>query len=195
PGEPRWEIDAGLTVWNPRSAGDRQLVDAELQRWQLQPGVVVAPHRVSVFEGSLADNVNPLGTVPPQHLRDALWAASCRDILRRLGGELPEGEGTDLVLPETPIGEAGLNLSGGQRQRIALARFLAADPPVLILDDPTTGLDSVTLDQVARRVAGLRSGYRTVVITSNPTWWGVADRVVEEFSGQPARSPEKETEQ
>ena len=54
---------------------------------------------------------------------------------------------------DTEIGERGRTLSGGQRQRVALARALAAEPPVLVLHDPTTAIDAATEDRIA---AGLR---------------------------------------
>ncbi|BAU95881.1 ABC transporter TetA [Corynebacterium suranareeae] len=177
---PAREFKAGITVWNPLTAQDREVIDHELEALQSRDDVIIAPHRVSVFEGVLEDNLNPLGTVSPDMLRAALQAASCEDIISRLNANLnTPGEFT---LPETLIGEAGLNLSGGQRQRIALARFLAADPEVLILDEPTTGLDTVTLDEVAHRVEKLRRGRKTVVITSNPTWHGVANQMQSDFS-------------
>lgn len=82
-------------------------------------------------------------------------------------------------MPDAPIGEAGLNLSGGQRQRVALARALAADPEILVLDNPTTGLDSLTLATVAERVARLRKDQITVVISGASTWAANAKEVLE----------------
>ncbi len=73
-------------------------------------------------------------------------------------------------------------LSKGYRQRVGLAQSMIHDPGILILDEPTTGLDAVTLDEVAHRVEKPRRGRKTVVITSNPTWHGVAKQMQSDFS-------------
>lgn len=151
----------GLTVVN---GSDPQLVSRlqDLPRTR----VIVAPHAADLFDGTVADNVFP----DRDTATAALEVACCDDI--------PEG-------PDKRVGENGRLLSGGQRQRVALARAIAFDPEVLVLQDPTTAVDSVTEQNIAERVARQRAGRTTLVFSQAPAWHAVAtDQLdVAELSG------------
>ncbi|MBD2627746.1 peptidase domain-containing ABC transporter [Trichormus variabilis] len=74
-------------------------------------------------------------------------------------------------LPEkyqTILGEFGANISGGQRQRLAIARAIVTDPPILILDESTGGLDPVSETQVLDQLFKHRQGKTTILITHRP---------------------------
>ncbi|MGW6455399.1 ABC transporter transmembrane domain-containing protein [Streptomyces sp. NPDC055078] len=106
--------------------------------------------------------------------RAALEAAQCGDVLDALAQASVDG-GDPM---ETRITERGRSLSGGQRQRLALARSLVTDPGVLVLDEPTSAVDSHTEARVAAGVKRLRERRTTVVLTSSPLLLDLADRVV-----------------
>ncbi|MFI1970878.1 ABC transporter ATP-binding protein [Streptomyces cinnamoneus] len=105
----------------------------------------------------------------------ALTAARCDDVLASLAQASPDGSGDPL---RTRITERGRSLSGGQRQRLTLARSLVTDPEVLVLDEPTSAVDSHTEARVADGVRALRAGRTTVVFSSSPLLLDRADRVV-----------------
>ncbi|MFE2875972.1 ABC transporter ATP-binding protein [Streptomyces roseus] len=105
----------------------------------------------------------------------ALAAAQCGDVLDALLQSAPDGVEDPM---DARITERGRSLSGGQRQRLALARSLATDPEVLVLDEPTSAVDSHTEARIADGVAALRSGRTTVVLASSPLLLDRADRVV-----------------
>ena len=66
---------------------------------------------------------------------------------------------------ETVIGERGITLSGGQRQRLAIARAFLSDPPILILDDSTSAIDSATEDLIQKAIFNAAKGRTTFIIT------------------------------
>ncbi|MFF8554923.1 ABC transporter transmembrane domain-containing protein [Streptomyces sp. NPDC015501] len=105
----------------------------------------------------------------------ALEAAQCGDVLSALAQASPDNDGDPM---RTRITERGRSLSGGQRQRLALARSLVADPEALVLDEPTSAVDSHTEARVAAGIAKLRRGRTTVAFASSPLLLDAADRVV-----------------
>lgn len=129
--------------------------------------VLASPHNADIFDGTIADNIVP--TAAPGGMSDrALYAASCTDIV----DGLPAGV-------DTRVGESGTRLSGGQRQRIALARALAVDAPILVLHDPTTAVDAITEHTIASRLAAVREGRTTVVVSGSATLLAACDRVID----------------
>jgi ATP-binding cassette subfamily B protein len=124
----------------------------DLRDWRRR--VVLVPQRAFLFSETLADNVL-LGAVDPSRLGSLLDTTQLTvDI-----AALPHGT-------ESLVGEAGLNLSGGQRQRTALARGLARDAKVLVLDDVLSAVDHATERAL---IAALRSrpDRPTTVIVAN----------------------------
>ncbi|MFF3016879.1 ABC transporter transmembrane domain-containing protein [Streptomyces sp. NPDC057939] len=105
----------------------------------------------------------------------ALAAAQCGDVLEALLQSAPDGV-TDPM--DARVTERGRSLSGGQRQRLALARSLVTDPEVLVLDEPTSAVDSHTEARIADGISALRAGRTTVVLASSPLLLDRADRVV-----------------
>lgn len=79
---------------------------------------------------------------------------------------------------QTVLGEFGANISGGQRQRLAIARAIVTDPPVLILDESTAGLDPVSEAQVLERLLFHRQGKTTILISHRPRVIERADWIV-----------------
>lgn len=144
--------------------------------------VLVQDKEPVLLSGTLAELLD----VPASGLvaaADALDAAQCGDVLAALAQA--SADRTDDPM-RTRITERGRSLSGGQRQRLALARSLVTDPGVLVLDEPTSAVDSHTEARVAAGVKRLRTGRTTVVFASSPLVLDQADRVVLVHEGEVA---------
>ncbi|MDV7217007.1 ABC transporter ATP-binding protein [Streptomyces prunicolor] len=137
----------------------------------LRAAVLVAAHDAALFEGSLAANVTPEDASQDGAaglLTERAMVAARAD---EVADSLPHGIATG-------VGEGGRSLSGGQRQRVLLARALRAEPPVLIVHDPTTAVDTVTEGRIAEGLREFRQGRTTIVVTNSPALLAVTDHVI-----------------
>ncbi|WP_081952436.1 ABC transporter transmembrane domain-containing protein [Kitasatospora phosalacinea] len=176
------ELAARLGGWPVRAEGRAAEPSVRLGGVELD-GVPPAVARAAVLvhdkepvllSGTLAEllDVPRSGRVEPA---EALAAARAQDALDALVDGSPECGGDPMA---ARITERGRSLSGGQRQRLALARSLVADPPVLVLDEPTSAVDAHTESRIAAGLRELRSGRTTVVFATSPLLLDRADTVL-----------------
>jgi ATP-binding cassette subfamily B protein len=140
--------------------------DVQLRSLRSEIGVIAQDP--FLFSASVRDNIAfGRGDLSDDEVEAAARAAQAHEFVERL----PKGY-------DTVIGERGITLSGGQRQRIAIARALAIDPRILILDDATASVDATTEAQIR---TGLRSAMRdrtTLIIAHRLSTIALADEIV-----------------
>lgn len=118
-----------------------------------------------LFSSNIAENIayaNPEAT--QEEIVAAAQAANAHDFISRL----PNGY-------ETEVGERGVQLSGGERQRISLARAFLKNSPILILDEPTSSVDTTTEEAILEAVERLMEGRTTFMIAHRLTTLDICD--------------------
>lgn len=161
------EPQAALALWGPNGAGKTTAIKCLLGLLRYQGSIQVAgldAHR----QGKAARRL--LGYVPQElafyHDMSALDTARFYARLKRTpasrAGEVLAQVGLE-AHGQKPVGA----LSGGMKQRLALGLALLADPPVLVLDEPTSNLDQAGRDQFLELLGGVRSAGKTILFTSH----------------------------
>lgn len=179
------------------SLGQVRLDGADVSTWasdDLGRHVGYLPQQVDFFQGTIGENIARLGDPDGAAVIAAAQRAGIHEMILRL----PKGY-------ETEIGPQGMLISRGQRQRIALARALFGDPPLIVLDEPNSGLDNDGEVALLNVLRWLKEECRTVVLVSHQTnllfradravlmsdgnmaMFGTRDEVLSALSGQPKR--------
>lgn len=140
--------------------------DVNLRSLREQIGLV--PQDLPMLHESIGENIR-YGR--PDATDEEVRMAARQASLEAFIDALPDGY-------KTVVGERGLKLSGGQRQRVALARAFLRNPKILILDEPTSNLDSKTEEEIQRSLETLMKGRTTFIIAHRLRTVRDADRIL-----------------
>jgi ATP-binding cassette subfamily B protein len=158
--------------------GGRILVDnqdvREVTQESLRRSIALVPQEPILFHRSLAENI---AYARPGATQGEIEAAARRAHAHDFISRLPQGY-------ETLVGERGVKLSGGERQRVAIARAFLADAPILILDEATSSLDSITETHIQAAIEDLMVGRTTILIAHRLSTIQSVDRILVFANGQ-----------
>jgi len=142
---------------------------AQFARRDLAQWIGYLPQAVQPFAGTIRENITMAW---PQATDDDVRRAAGRAYALEFIHDLPDGF-------DSQMGEFGLKLSAGQRQRIALAGVLVRDPPILLLDEPTSDLDREAEAGLRDELHALsRQGHTILIVTHSAVLLSVCDGVI-----------------
>jgi ATP-binding cassette, subfamily B, bacterial len=150
----------------------RVLIDGvDVRNWDLaalRSQISIIEQDIFLFSRTIAENI-AFGAqdATQEQIEEVAKKAQAHDFIM----SFPEGY-------ETVIGQRGATLSGGQRQRVALARAFLTNPPILILDDSTSAIDSATEDKIQKAIWSASQGRTTILITHRLSQIRWADHII-----------------
>ncbi len=168
-----------VRLYDP-SAGQILLDDVDLRDYQLQGlrnQFAMVLQEPVLFSASIAENISyGHPTASWDEVLAAAVAANAHDFITGF----PDGY-------DTIVGERGMRLSGGERQRIALARAFLKDAPILILDEPTSSVDTGTEGAIFEALERLMEGRTVILITHRPSALQLCNASIQVEHGQITR--------
>jgi ATP-binding cassette subfamily B protein len=159
------------------TVGGRDITGMPLRSLRLL--VTLVPQDPWLHTGSIGDNI---AYGRPGATRAEVLAAAERAGVASFAAGLPDGY-------DTQVGEHGRQLSGGQQRRVALARALLRDAPVLLLDEPTAGLDAATESRLLDGLSASTRGKTVILVTHRARLAALADRTVTLDHGRLTATP------
>jgi ATP-binding cassette subfamily B protein len=152
--------------------GGRILIDnqdiAQVTQESLRSSISLVPQDPILFHRSIAENIRyARSSATDAEVERAAKLAHAHEFIERLPRRY-----------DTLVGERGVKLSGGERQRVAIARAILADRPILVLDEATSSLDSISESYIQEALAFLMEGRTTIVIAHRLSTIKRVDRIL-----------------
>ncbi len=133
------------------------------------------PQETFLFSRTVADNIGY-----------GIAGQQSAEVIRKAAGQagfLEDVEGFPAAF-ETQVGEGGVTLSGGQKQRLAIARAVAGDPPLLLLDDPLSAVDAGREEEILNELGKFYDGRTVLIVSQRVSAFRDCDRIIVLKSGQ-----------
>lgn len=159
-----------LNLYNP-TEGSILFDDLEIRQVdpvEVRKNIGYVPQNIILFSGSLRHNIM---LSAPHASQEQLRAAVEMSGVNEFASRHPMGL-------DMPVGERGDSLSGGQRQAVSLARAVLKDPPILLLDEPTSEMDNKTEMQLLSHLKNVIKDKTVVLVTHKYTMLDLVDRVI-----------------